>query len=204
MLSARRSEMCWRGRAASFSMPFMKQTCRYSFSAMLWHGVHQARIRLQGICGRTAQFSVSKQALVLSRSFATLLAVTCRQCPILRQGKSFMATQVALPELPCQHILESKQSCVCVLPKSFASSSPSRSADAAAECYCAADCTVTVSKMVVTVIMCCRLCTACWKGSCGRSCQWHRAPSQTSQVPWRAIPKMACLPKQAAAAACLL
>ncbi len=48
-----------------------------------------------------------------------------------------------------------------------------------------------------------RFCTACWNGSCGRSCLWHRAPCQTWQVPWEATPRMACLPKQAAAAACL-
>ncbi len=49
----------------------------------------------------------------------------------------------------------------------------------------------------------CRFCTACWNGSYGRSCLWHRAPSQTWQVPWEATPRMDCLPKQAAAAACL-
>lgn len=49
-----------------------------------------------------------------------------------------------------------------------------------------------------------RCCTACWRRSCGRSYQWHRAQSQTLQGPWQGIPKMAaCLQKQAAAAACL-
>ena len=51
----------------------------------------------------------------------------------------------------------------------------------------------------------CRFSTACWRRSYGRSCPWQRAQCQIWQAPFKGIfrNKTACLPKPAAAAACL-